>query len=205
MKITGTARVTCPGCGLPHEVKLVQSINAQDEPEAKQQLLAGELDVLACECGRRTQLVAEVLYADPIGAFFCQVAPDDASMAKGEAAFAAAGVPGTQRLVPSLNALVEKIKIHDAGLEDWVIEMVKVLLLASLPSPDLDAVLLFDRAEGETLRWVMFDGEPRAMASPLAAYTRLAARTNARPKAGELRIDRAWAVTAVQHMMRNGN
>jgi hypothetical protein len=205
VKITGTARVTCPACGREHDVQLVQSINTQTDPDAKQKLLAGDFNVLTCECSRRTQLVSELLYHDPVGNLFIQVAPTDEAMAKGEAAFAAAGAQGTQRLVPSLNALVEKIKIADAGLEDWVVEMVKVLLLATLPEPDLDTVLLFDHVEGDRIHWVMLGTEPRAMQSPMAAYERLAARTQARPKATELRVDRMWAVAAVQQMMRGGN
>ncbi|HSN27579.1 MAG TPA: CpXC domain-containing protein [Kofleriaceae bacterium] len=205
MKITGTAHVTCPACGREHDVTLVQSVNTQTDPDAKQKLLAGELDVLACECGKRTQLVAELLYVDPVSNLYIQVAPTDDAMAKGEQAFASAGAAGTQRLVPSLNALVEKIKIADAGLEDWVIEMIKVLLLASRSEPDLNAVLLFDRVENEVVHWVMLDAGARAMQSPLAAYEKLASRTQARPKSTELRIDRVWAITAVQTMMRDGN
>ena len=205
MKITGTAHVTCPACGREHDVTLVQSVNTQDDPEAKQKLLAGDFDVLACECGKRTQLVAELLYVDPVANLYIQVAPTDEAVAKGEQAFAKAGATGTQRLVPSLNALVEKIKIDDAGLEDWVVEMVKVLLLASRAEPDLNTVLLFDHVEDGVVHWVLLDDGAHAMQSPIAAYERLAARTQARPKPGELRIDRVWAIAAVQQMMRGGN
>jgi CpXC motif protein len=205
VKITGTAHVTCPACGREHDVPLIQSINTAHEPEAKQQLLAGDFDVLDCECGKRTQLVAEVLYVDPIASLFIQVAPTDEALVKGEAAFAAAGASGTQRLVPSLNALVEKVKIGDAGLEDWVLEMVKVLLLASMPEPDLNRVLLFDHVDGNVIHWILLGDDARAMQSPMAAYERLAARTQARPKPTELRIDRVWAIAAVQQMMRGGN
>ena len=205
VKITGTAHVTCPACGREHDVKLVQSINTRDDPDAKQKLLAGDFNVLACECTRRTQLVSELLYVDPVSELYYQVAPTDDAMTKGDTAFATAGPTGTQRLVPSINALVEKIKIADAGLEDWVVEMVKVLLLASLPEPDLDRVLLFDRVEDERIHWVMFGTDPRAMQSPMTAYERLAARTQARPKPTEHRIDRVWALAAVQQMMKGGN
>ncbi len=205
VKITGTAHVTCPACGREHDVKLVQSINTRDDAEAKQKLLGGDFNVLACDCGRHTQLVSELLYVDPVSNLYYQVAPTDDAMTKGDAAFASTGAVGTQRLVPSLNALVEKIKIADAGLEDWVLEMVKVLLLASLPEPDLDRVLLFDRVEDERIHWVMFGTEARAMQSPMAAYERLAARTQARPKPTEHRIDRMWALAAVQQLMKGGN
>lgn len=202
MKIIGTAHVTCPACGREHDVQLVQNINTQKDPDAKEKLLAGDFNVLACECGRRTQLVSELLYYDPISELTIYVSPDPA---KGDTVFESVGAHGTQRVVPSLNALVEKVKISDAGLEDWVIEMVKVLLLASLPEPDLDIVLLFDHVDGDRIHWVMFGTEPRAMQSPMAAYERLAARTQARPKPTEVRIDRVWGLGAVQQMMRGGN
>src|SRR4051794_26999534 len=132
MAIVGLVRVRCPACDREHEHQLVQSINARREPEAKQRLLAGELNVLDCTCGRRTQLAATVLYHDPDAELWCQVCPGgEPAMAEGELAFRAAGATGTRRLVPSLNALVEKVKLLDAGLEDWAIEMTKVLLLAS--------------------------------------------------------------------------
>jgi CpXC protein len=207
MAIVGVTRVRCPACDREHECQLVQSINTHTNPAAKAQLLAGELNVLACPCGRRTQLAATVLYHDLDADYWCQVCPGgEQAMAEGEAAFRVAGVTGRQRLVPSLNALVEKVKLLDAGLEDWAIEMTKVLLLASLEDRDLDRVLLFDSLDGETIRWVMFEPSGgRVVTSPLRAYTKLAARTQARPAPRELRIDRAWAIGAVRTMIADAN
>jgi len=207
MAIVGATRVRCPACDRERECQLVQSINTRTNPSAKTQLLASELNVLACPCGRRTQLGATVLYHDPDASYWCQVCPGgEQALAEGEAAFRAAGVSGQQRLVPSQNALVEKVKLLDAGLEDWAIEMTKVLLLASREDRDLDLVLLFDGLDGETIRWVLFEPSgPRVMASPLGAYTKLAARTQGRPGPLEMRIDRAWAIEAVRTMIAGAN
>ena len=218
MKITGTAHVTCPACGREHDVPLVQSINTTDDPDAKQKLLAGEFDVLDCECGKRTQLIAELLYVDPIANLYLQVAPTPEAMSKGEAAFAAAGATGTQRLVPSINALVEKIKIADAGLEDWVLEMVKVLLLASMADPDLNRILLFDHSEADVMHWVLlpemsetgFAGiarstmpaRCRARWPPTSAWPRAPRPARSRPSCGSIACG---AIAAVQQMMRGGN
>jgi hypothetical protein len=208
--IVGTARVTCPACGVEQDAELVQSINTQKDPGYKTTLLAGELNVLACACGKRTQLAAEVLFHDPIADYFCRVVPGgDDAMAHAAELFRASGAIGIQRLVPTLNALVEKVKLLDAGLEDWAIEMTKVLLLASLGN-EIDRVLLFHAADPQAsvIQWVLFDEEGRApelMSSSLAAYEKLVVRTNARPGARELRIDRAWAVEAVRQMISNAN
>ena len=207
MTIVGVTRVSCPACDRPCECRLVQSINTRTNPAAKVQLLAGELNVLACPCGRRTQLAATVLFHDPDADYWCQVCPGgDRALAEGEAAFRVAGASGTQRLVPSLNALVEKVKLLDAELEDWAIEMTKVLLLASREDRDLERVLLFDGIDGATLRWVLFEPTgARVMASPIAAYAKLAARTHGRPAPLELQIDRAWAIDAVRTMIAGAN
>jgi hypothetical protein len=201
--ITGTARVRCPSCGLEQDCQLLQSINTRDQPEAKQRLLAGELNVHVCACGKRMPLAVQLLYHDPDASYFCHVVPGgDDAMAEATEAFRQSGAGGTQRLVPSLNALVEKVKLLDAGLDDRAIEMVKVLLLASLGDGELGRVLLFAARDELLLRWLAFDehGEPRILASPLAAYERLAERTSLRPTR-ELRIDRTWAVEAVREMI----
>lgn len=207
MSVVGKVAVTCPACGRESECELVQSINTRTQPAMKAKLLAGDLNVLACACGRRTQLAATLLFHDPDADFYCQVVPGgEAEMTKAADLFRAAGATGTQRLVPSPNALVEKVKIVDAKLEDWAIEMAKLLLLASLDPGDIDRVMLFDRADDQAIHWILYDGaQPEAAKSPRDAYDRLAARSSSRPGAHEMRIDRAWALAAVQRMIADGN
>jgi hypothetical protein len=123
-------------------------------------------------------------------------------MAEAAAAFAASGVIGRRRLVPTMNALVEKVKILDAGLDDRAIEMAKILLLATVG--DLDRVLLFDAREADLIHWWMFDedGKPEAVSSPVAQVEKLAERPM---PDDELRVDRAWALEAVKAMVVNAN
>lgn len=185
----------------------MQSVNTATHPEVKARLLAGTLNVLECSCGKRTQLASNVVFHDPAADYYCQVVPgDERAVEEARAAFSASGATGTLRIVPTLNALVEKVKILDAGLLDWAVEMNKVLLLASIG--ELDRVLLFDAREGDLLHWILFDEDGRAPArvsSPFDSYEKLALRDSDRPKSGELRIDRAWAVSAVQSMIGAAN
>lgn len=207
MSVVGRITVACPACGRESECELVQSINARTEPAVKARLVAGELNMLACDCGRRTQLAATLLFHDPGADFYCQVVPGgEAEMGKAADLFRASGATGTLRLVPSPNALVEKVKIVDAKLEDWAIEMAKLLLLASIDANELDRVMLFDRVDHEAIHWILYDGAlPAAAKSPRAAYERLVTRDASRPGAHELRIDRAWALAAVQRMIADQN
>ena len=204
MSVVGTINVTCPECGAAADVRLVQSIDPRTAPGDKQKLLAGELNVMHCECGKAAQLAATVVYTD--AGFLCQVCPGDDEMERAAELIRSVGATGTRRLVPSVNALVEKVKLFDAQLQDWAIEMTKVLLLASMAEPDLDRVLLFDHLDRDAsvIHWLLFDGSvPEAVASPLSAYTKLVDRAG--PTADELQIDRAWAVEAVRRMLEDAN
>ncbi|NVB85532.1 MAG: hypothetical protein HOV81_44620 [Kofleriaceae bacterium] len=207
MVIRGKTTVRCPACSTQAEVELVQSINTRDNPADKAKLLAGELNLLECgTCGKRTQLAANVLFHDPEAGYYCQVVPGgETAMREADAAFAASGVSGTQRLVPSLNALVEKVKILDAGLADWAVEMNKILLLSSIG--ELDRVLLFAAVDRDkrVLRWVLFDEEgrsPEPVSSPLDNYEKLAMRHQA---VTDRRIDRAWALEAIKSLIADAN
>jgi hypothetical protein len=204
MGVTGVVHVECPACGRAQDVTLVQSINTRTEPEAKQKLLAGELNLLACACGRSTPLFTTMLFVDPDADVYIRVCPGgDAQVAEAVSLFRASGATGRLRVVPSPNALREKVKIVDAGLDDWAIELLKVVLLATIG--DLERILLFDRVDREAgvLHWVLFDetsSTPRPHQSPLAAYTRMVA-TAKPPPATEMQIDRAWAVAAAQALI----
>lgn len=191
----------CPACGTEQDAQLVQTIDTKENPADKDKLLAGDLNVLACACGKRTQLASNVLFKQDD--YYCQVVPGgEKAMDEAAAAFAASGVAGRRRLVPSLNALVEKVKLLDAGLDDRAAEMAKVLLLASVG--ELERVLLFDGREGDLVNWIMFDedGEAERVSSAVAQVEKLAQRPMSDR---ELRVDRAWALEAVKAMIGDAN
>jgi len=218
MKITGTVSVACPVCGVVADHPIVQAVNPREDPASAEKLLRGELNLAVCECGKRTQLASNVVFHDPEARLLVHVCPDgEAAMQRAEAAFdqAYGGVLGgeagvAQRIVPSVNALVEKVKIAEAGLLDWAVEMAKVLLLASIAIDDDDRVLLFSRVDSDSERifWLLFDAygdNPSIMSSPLAAYHRLVSTSGGAPAMAQRRIDRAWAIEAVRAMIASGN
>ena len=105
-----------------------------------------------------------------------------------------------------MNALMEKVKLLDAGLKDWAIEMVKVLLLTTLENPTLDEVLLFDGVDRErqTLSWVLFragQSAPQFLSSPLESYERGLDQWRLVGPGNQLEIDRAWALSALRKVM----
>jgi len=164
--------------------------------------------VYTCACGRRTQLEANVLYHDPDAPLFVRACPDAAELDAALAQFTAAGASGTLRVVRTLNALIEKVKLVDAGLEDWAIELDKVLLLSTLG--ELDQPLWFERVDHDAghLHWVLAargGHAPQPLASPLAGYDQLVQRAASRPSPTERVIDRAWAIRAAELLVAAAN
>ncbi len=188
-------------------MQLVRSINSQTDAGLKEKLLQGELNVLACACGKRSPMAADLVFHDPGSGFFCQVCVgDESSVARGKKAFEEAGIEGARRIVRTQNGLVEKVKLNDAGLEDWAIEMTKVLLLASLPTPLIDALAFFDGVNRNTglITWVVVvpgEERPRVLTSPLAGYERGLTLWRKLAPTGEYEIERAWAIAALRKVM----
>ncbi len=207
MSLIANTEVVCPQCGKSHSVSLVRSLNTLKDPMQKAALLRGELNLLLCECGKRTPMAADLLFHDPDAGMFCQVVVgDEAAITRAKLAFEESGVTGDRRIVRSMNALTEKVKLLDAGLKDWAIEMVKVLLLTTLDKPSLNEVLLFDGVDRErqTLSWVLFRSEQTAaqfLSSPLAAYEKGLEQWRLAAPGNQMEIDRVWALAALRKVM----
>ncbi|MCA9979791.1 MAG: CpXC domain-containing protein [Anaerolineales bacterium] len=57
--------INCPRCQTPFQTEIFQIIDAQRQPQLKQMLLNGQLNVASCpNCGTATQLAAPMLYHD---------------------------------------------------------------------------------------------------------------------------------------------
>ncbi len=207
MSLVANTLVTCPACAKVSQVALVRSVNASIDPGQKAALLRGELNLLECGCGKRTPMAADLLFHDPKAEFLCQVCVGDSeAIAKIKLAFEESAVAGERRIVRSMNALMEKVKLVDAGLKDWAIEMVKVLLLTTLEHPSLDDGLLFEAVDRErgSLAWILFRAGqpgPRFLSSPLGSYDRGLAQWKPVAPGSQMEIDRAWAVAALRKVM----
>ena len=58
-------QINCPNCRTPFPAEVFQIIDAQRQPELKQMLLSGQLNVASCpNCGNQTQLTAPLLFHD---------------------------------------------------------------------------------------------------------------------------------------------
>ncbi len=126
--------VACPECGAISTATLWQSVNVTLNPELKEQVFSRELFEHTCpQCGETTHLFYPLLYHDQDRHLLIWMLPPDE---RGEVSLdplsmnAQAKIFPTYRLrlVASLNALLEKIMIFDAGLDDRAVELLKELL-----------------------------------------------------------------------------
>lgn len=140
--------IICNKCGKTLEVEAVASINTEREPELKEQLLNGSLFLRECpHCGARNLAKWPLLYHDPAEKVMIWLSDGSADTeARMQAAVAGEDFAGYNgRIVDTPGALLEKVKVFDAGLDDIALEMAKFITRQEL-GKDVD--LLFFNLEG---------------------------------------------------------
>jgi hypothetical protein len=178
MSQTEDRTVACPSCGKPSTLRVHRRVDVTAEPELEAQLLDGRLFLFTCAaCGHHARVVEpELLYQDAGRDLAIQL--DALGTFDAEAASRGVERPKTTRVVRDSNALVEKVKIAHAGLDDRVVEAMKVLAKASMPDGD-GKRLLFEAAEGEAeaarIRFTLLapDGRAAGVGLARAAYEKL--------------------------------
>ncbi|MDP2313997.1 MAG: CpXC domain-containing protein [Pseudomonadota bacterium] len=140
-------RLACPACAAPGSIALLKGIHISRLPMVKADIREGRFQVYTCpECGHRTQVEAPSVYTDfPNGQFIAVEAPNppdlpaarrrgrevfDACFTFGPDIAATLGASIRHRLVFGVAALREKVLAWDAGLDDRVVEALKLDLLA---------------------------------------------------------------------------
>ena len=141
-------QLKCPNCGKAFEVEAVAAINTERDPELKERLLSGELFIRECpHCGAHTLAKFPLLYHDPAEKLMIWLSDGSADTeARMQAAVTGNDFEGyTGRIVDTPGALIEKVKIFDAGLDDISLEMAKFVTRQELGK---DADLLFFGLDG---------------------------------------------------------
>ena len=75
------SQITCPNCSTPYTAEVHQIIDVGRQPELKQMVLSGQLNVAVCpNCGAGGQLSSVVLYHDPDHELFMLYVPPELQM-----------------------------------------------------------------------------------------------------------------------------
>jgi len=156
MSLFKPMNVTCPACEKLISVNAVGSVNADRRQDLRDEILANSFQNVTCsECGEAFRLEPDFNYLDAgrgqwIAAMPARLMPQHEEMeAQAQEAFDRSYGPDTSpsaqsigndlqaRLVFGWPALREKILIHDAKLDDGLIELLKIDVLRRLPEINL--------------------------------------------------------------------
>lgn len=152
----------CPYCLSEEPVTIWLSVDAQKDPDLREKLLRKELQVLDCaNCGRHFALAEPLLYRDEAHKLVLYTDPRFEEPEEGwqeQMPQLAGDYPDWQlRLCGTANELIEKIHLFEAGLDDRIMEVVKLALASRLLTEEGRRVkeLHFLAAEPERFLWIV--------------------------------------------------
>ncbi len=197
------ALVSCKNCNKQTEIELRQSINVALDPELKARVKDGSLFVWECPyCGQRNLALYQTLYHDPDAKLMVWLLPGQAQPPQAVANAVKELEGYTLRIVREVGDLIEKVNLHDAGLDDTVLEMCKWVMRRELAdkNPDAaDAKLRFLRMEGADNELVMafpLNGQMQVINVGFNVYEDargiLMRNPSVKPADGFAQVDAAW-------------
>ena len=159
----------CRRCGEKHRLEHISSINATTDPDLKQQILDGSLFVWECpHCGERNIDAAPLLYVDPEARLLAVLSAEEIGLAAPQdgpyAGFAVrhAATPG---------ALIELVKIFDAGLDDAAVDLCKQVTRMEMGKDALELRFLrLSGSDNEIIFTYPQDGEMKMIAVGFNVY-----------------------------------
>lgn len=195
--------VSCSHCHRSTQAEPVQRINTALDPELKARVKDGSLFVWECPyCGTWNLLKYQTLYHDPEARLMVWLLPEGMTP-PAEVEEAVKDLKGyTLRRVLEVGDLIEKVNIHDAGLEDTVMEMCKWVTRRELSAKNpemLSAKLRFLRMEGPDNEIVLafpLNGQMQVVNIGFNVYEDargiLGRNPSIRPAPGFALVDGAW-------------
>jgi hypothetical protein len=181
MSIAAETTVTCPFCQKRGPFLMHQSVTLSVDPSAKEKILSGELMRFVCGgCQKGTQVTHTLLVNDTKKNLMIYLVPGtDDVRNKYIDALGPDGGPGvagcTTRLVADIPSLKDKMLAFEAGLDDRLLEVTKLVI--KLQNPTLkDARLYFEGMQGEAigLACVVEQGVQRISVAQSGTYTFMA-------------------------------
>lgn len=135
--------IECPVCRTEQTTKIWECVDVTAEPKRKEKLLSDRIFVFRCgKCGHTVPLVYNCLYVDDNAAMMVWMLPEATEkeleeMSEQINAIRKKDDNGKRymlRVVANPNELKEKIIIRDAGLDDRICELMKLVYVSQLPA-----------------------------------------------------------------------
>ena len=217
MSIIKETSAPCSKCGEKQVIRIYRSINVSEDPQLKEKVRNGSLFLWECpHCGQVNLAKYETLYHDPAARLMVWLLPEgDISETQMKAITMHTKAMGgyTLRRVTDMGSLMEKVLIHDAGLDDVVLEMCKYVtkmeMISKITGKDNQEALMkakfnFYRIEGEAderMITLMFpqDGQMSGVNIGWNVYQDcegiLSRNPHIRPGEGFVNVDADWLAT----------
>ena len=199
MSIPHKQTVKCPKCGEEIEFTLWQSINTEMN-FAIPDIISGKLfEVEWKKCGYKTHVNYPVLFNDMIhNVMIYSVAPDSTEETEKALDSLKKMYPGRTRIVTDQSTLREKTAIFNAGLDDRVTEILKLIIMAQLQEQlsGKELVGVFFVPGDEPKFEIAFKDGSGYVPVTKEMYENLASQFNDKLSAGddEYYIDQDWAM-----------
>lgn len=153
--------ITCSECGAKAMVEVWQSLNIDTDPQMKESFRNKKMFTYDCpKCGKRTILNYPMLYHDMKNKAVVQYIPEEGMIdtaVEGFEQIFADGADGEKlRIVLTQNALIEKSIIFEAGLDDRLIELMKVVYVSNCDDELLNEVrdVIFEKDDDGSMVFV---------------------------------------------------
>lgn len=199
MSIPHKQTVKCPKCGEEIEFTLWQSINTEMN-FAIPDIISGKLFEVECKkCGYKTHVNYPMLFNDMIhNVMIYSVAPDSTEETEKALDSLKKMYPGRTRIVTDQSTLREKTAIFNAGLDDRVTEILKLIIMAQLQEQisGKELVGVFFVPGDEPKFEIAFKNGSGYVPVTKEMYENLASQFNDKLSAGddEYYIDQDWAM-----------
>ena len=207
MSMERTESVTCPKCGKVSDFIVWGSLNADIDPEAQVQLIDGTIFHFTCpECGHKSNVNYGMLYHNMTNRAMVHYVQEDSIEQTIAMIHELEGKLDTfeqslrsgyrTRIVTNQNSLREKALIFKCGLDDRIIELGKLFLIAHAGQQHPDAELtdvFFNESTGNY--YFEFIGEQYMQAEfPRSFYDKISEELSDRfPEENTFIVDLAWA------------
>lgn len=188
MSKTRKEKLICPKCGHEQEVTVWDSIEVSDSPQAKEQIISGDLFMFTCEkCANATPMIHTCLYHDKAKKLLIYLIPDYDKDQQEKFKLLAKDMGDLipedkrdgyeERMVFNANSLKEKVLLREEGLDDRIIELMKLYYIANaqqeLGDKEIGEVLFEPLGGVSGFVFLMKEGNPFFAEIDMNAYETL--------------------------------
>lgn len=210
MSISREEMITCPQCQTTVAHTVWESVNTDLSPELPNKIISGDFFAFECpDCGFRGHIGYKMLYHDLRHCAMIWLVPqgEDRSAAIKEIQ-EAPEIPGyVTRIVGSISELGEKVSALEAGRDDRVIEMYKLLvmpqIMRAMPNQNQVRILYTYDGRQECFKVINESNTPRVCIFESEDYDKqayLLKNVLSTPQQKYDIVNQSWALTAFDRL-----